>query len=228
MSSSRAGSISRPDAATSSDRARRGSAWRDPRLAFGALLVAASVVIGAIALGGDDPGVPVWQVTADLAPGAPIDPADLESVRVALPGDAVGAYVSAAAPFAPDVVARRAVGAGELLPAAALDAAADGPALLPVPVADDGVPGVIRPGSVVDVWVVPADPAGVVASTDLGAADAERVLEGVTVVSLPSGVGLGGGAPRPLVVGVDADAGVDIGEVLSQLTAGVAVVVGQG
>ena len=222
--------LSRPADEGAPARTRRAAAWRDPRLAFGALLVAASVVIGALVLGDDDPGVPVWQVRADLAAGAPIDADALESVRVPLPADAADAYVSAASPLPAGSVARRAVGAGELLPAAALEAAGEGPSLVPVPVADDGVPGVIRPGSTVDVWVVPGDPAAA-GSTDpsgLAGSGAERVLEGVTVVSLPSGVGLGGGAPQPLVVGVEPDAAVDLGEVLTQLSSGVPVVVGQG
>ncbi|QWC84064.1 hypothetical protein KLP28_10625 [Nocardioidaceae bacterium] len=195
---------------------------------MGVLLVAGSVVVGTLLLGGDDPGVPVWQVRADLADGAPIDPADLQSVRVVLPAEAAGAYVSAASPLPADSVARRGVAAGELLPAGALERDGEGPALVPVPVGDEGIPGVIRPGSLVDVWVVPGEGALPSETSPLTSGAAERVLDDVAVVSLPTGVALGGDAPAPLVVGVDADAAVELGEVLAQLTTGRAVVVGQG
>ena len=178
-----------------------------------------------MALGGDDPGVAVWQVKAPVPAGAVIDAADLQSVRVPLPDGAASAYVSAVAPLPADAVARRGVGAGELLPTAALESRGPASDLVPVPVGDEGVPGTIRAGSVVDVWVVPG---GSAADGSGLPEDAEQILDDVTVVSLPTGVSLGGGAPRPLVVGVEADPGVDLGEVLAQLAAGTAVVIGQG
>lgn len=166
-------------------------------------MLAGSVVLGATLLGDADDSVPVWAVRTDLAAGQPVGDQDLEVRHVRFPGAEVAdRYLSAAAPLPDDATLGRAVGAGELLPRAALGSA-DTARLVEVPVAaaTDAVPTSVRVGSVVDVWVVPD---GTVAG---GSSDgAVQVLDDVVVVAAPRPEdGLAPSGNRQLVVGVPAD-----------------------
>jgi hypothetical protein len=153
--------------------------WRDPRLWVGAAIVAVCVVAGARLLAAADDTVPVWAAAEDLASGAPVTAADLERhrVRFADAGDAAG-YFTGAQP--PEGVLVRGVGAGELLPRAAVgEAAQSGTVQVPVSVQPEQVPPSVDTGSVVDVYV-------------LGATDptrttpAEPALSAVSVVAAPA------------------------------------------
>lgn len=167
------------------------------------MVLAGSVVLGATLLGDADDTVPVWAVSADLAAGQPVGNRDLEvrQVRFPDPGSA-DRYLSATEPLPEDTTLARAVGAGELLPRAALGAG-DAARLVEVPVAasTDAVPASVRVGSVVDVWVVPDGvAAGVGSRTPAGA---ERVLDDVVVLAAPRAEdGLAPSGNRQLVVGV--------------------------
>lgn len=130
--------------------------WRDPRLWIGIAIIAACIVVGARVLGAADDTVAVWAVRADAGAGAVLTSADLEAhrVRFASPDDLAG-YLRADQPLPDTLSLTRSVGAGELVPRAAL--AADTPAdtvQLPLAVDPAQVPPGVHSGSVVDVYVV--------------------------------------------------------------------------
>lgn len=173
------------------------SGWRDPRLWVGVLIVAVSVVAGARLLAAADDTVTVWAVSADAGPGARLDPADLEPTRVrfADDGDLAG-YFSTDDELPADLVLVRGVGAGELLPRAALGSAETTADTVELPVAVDTeqVPPAVQAGSVVSVYLV-------------GSRDTGPLLEDATVVDAPpleSTFGTTTGR-RQLVLAVPAD-----------------------
>jgi len=152
--------------------------WRDPRLILGTLIVAGSVLLGSAVVAASDDTVTVWGLANALPAGALIDDTDLEPRQVRFADGSGDRYLRATASVAGRTLAR-AVGAGELLPAAAIARTA-GPAgvQLPLTVEDGALPASIRPGSVVDVWVAPRDPVP-------GGTHARRVLQDVTVIDVP-------------------------------------------
>jgi len=167
-------------------------------LAIGVLLVCGSGLLGARLLDRADDTVAVLAARGPLAVGQELDGNDLMVVRLRFGSSAdADRYLPADAGPAPGTVLRREVGAGELLPRAALDAG-EGTGLVEVPLAVPvtGVPSSVRPGSRVDVWVtrLPDDGA---------APGAEQVLRAVPVLATGRAVG----AIRQVVVGVsEADA----------------------
>lgn len=186
--------------------------WRDPRLVLGLLIVSGSVVLGTWVVAAADDTVTVWGVRAALPAGLPIGADTLEPRRVRFADGAADRYL----PTSSAVVGRRlarSVGAGELLPAAALAGTAD-PAGLQVPltVEDSGLPGSVRAGAVVDVWVTPRDPA-------TGGTRARRVLDDVVVLEGPGSPDrLAPTSTSTVVVAVADDA--DLGDVLGATAGG--------
>jgi hypothetical protein len=129
--------------------------WRDPRLWIGVLIVAVSVVAGARLMSSADDTVPVWSVATDMGPGDEVVPEDLVATRVrfADEGDLAG-YFTAEDELPADLVLTRGVGAGELLPRAAVGSAAQVDTLqVPVAVDVEQVPGSVQAGSVVDLYL---------------------------------------------------------------------------
>lgn len=148
------GTTTSPDAAPPAVRVAR-PGWRDPRLWLGVVIVAACVVAGARILGSSDDTVSVWAVSGDHAAGATLDPSDLVEKKVRFADAAeLDDYYSADADLPDHAVFVRAVGAGELLPRAAVGSE-DGSDLMQVPLTVDpgGVPPGVRSGSVVNVFV---------------------------------------------------------------------------
>lgn len=184
--------------------------WRDPRLWIGLLIVAGSVVAGSRLLAAADDTVAVWAVAADAGPGARLAEDDLVVRRVRFAdADDLGAYYRADEELPDGLRLVRGVGAGELLPRAALGA--DGGLAdtveLPVALEAEQVPPSVGTGSVVDVYLVGSTGGG-----DRGAGgEAEPgtpVLREATVVDAPaadSGFGATGGR-RQLVLAVPEDA----------------------
>jgi hypothetical protein len=173
------------------------SGWRDPRLWVGVLIVAVSVVAGARLLAAADDTVTVWAVSADAGPGARLDPADLEPTRVRFAdADDLDGYFSVDDELPGDLVLVRGVGAGELLPRAALGSG-DTPAdtvELPVAVDTEQVPPAVQAGSVVSVYLV-------------GSRQRGPLLEDATVVDAPPLESTFGSTTgrRQLVLAVSAD-----------------------
>lgn len=199
--------LGKHDAPPATRAARPG--WRDPRLWIGVALVAASVVVGARLVGGADDTIEVWAATADLAPGHPVVETDLTARRVRFDEDDAGRYLRVGHALPDGAVLARAVGAGELVPAAALGEAGGGLQEVPVWAPYDAVPGDLGAGAVVDVWVTPRS----------GGPDEEGarlVLDDVLVVAAPrSGDGLGPSGNRQVLVGVSPDDADGVGRVLA-------------
>ena len=170
-------------------------------------MVALCAVLGARLLDGADDTVGVWVVRGALPAGQPVTDADLvrREMRFEGQGDA-DRYVSADDDLPDGATLGRPVGAGEMLPRAALRTADPG-ALTEVPltVGADAVPSSVRVGTTVDVWVTPdrdaADAAG--AATARPLVRSRMVFDDVAVLAAPAaGTSLGPATTRSVVVGV--------------------------
>lgn len=158
--------------------------WRDPRLWIGVALVAVSVIAGARIMAGADRTVGVWAVSDDLAAGATVADADLVVRRVHFASGGLGAYFPADRPVPSGLAAVREVGAGELLPRAALGPASRSDTVqVPIAVDPAQVPRSVGKGSVVDVYVVAGAATG--GAGDSSQAAAKPALSGVSVVAAP-------------------------------------------
>ncbi len=178
--------------------------WRDPRLWVGAAIIAVSVIAGARLVGAADESVAVWSVASDMGAGDTVTADDLvaRQVRFVDP-DQLETYFLIDEELPADLSLRRGVGAGELLPRAAVGATADTETLhLPVAVDAALVPPSVRSGSVVDVYLTGG-------SDEESAADRGRgraVLSGVTVIETPPlDEGFAVTGMRQLVLGVGED-----------------------
>jgi hypothetical protein len=139
-----------PNAAATAPRLRRPT-WRDPRLLIGLILVFTSVALGARVVAQADRTEPVYAARDTLPTGTALSPDVLEVVRLRLTGSSAG-YLDARRPVPTGQVLTRTVGAGELVPLAALapaDRLVDRPVSIPI---DGAVPTGLAPGGLVDVW----------------------------------------------------------------------------
>ncbi len=181
-------------------RLRRPS-WRDPRLGVGVLLVAASVALGSWAVARADETVDVLMTVGALTPGDRLEDAQLVSHPVRPDGEITDTYLPAASSVPDDAVVIRVVGAGELVPAAAIASATDvalRPVVVPLP---GSVPNGVAKGALVDLWLTATLRPGQAADADL---DAPRLLaEQLVVADLLEGESLfaaaGGSAVQVLV-----------------------------
>lgn len=124
--------------------------WRDGRLVVGILLVAAATVAGTLVFDRLDDSVQVYRARAALVPGQQVSAGDLEPVKVRLNGDE-GRYLRSGRPPTGRVL--RQVGAGELVPVAAVGAPGSvGVKAVAVSV-DPTLAATLTRGSTVDVWV---------------------------------------------------------------------------
>jgi len=153
----------------------------DARLALGVLLVLIAVVVGARVFAAADNMSTVYVAAHDLVPGQHITAADLTTGRVHLDGQG-GFYVGASAAAPVGYVVTRFVGAHELLPVAALSAAAaDDSRFVTVPVQPGHLPDELGRGDAVDVYLTPKAAAGATTATP------RLVLSGVPVESREGG-----------------------------------------
>lgn len=169
--------------------------WRNPRLVLGVLLVAGCVLAGARLLAAAEQTTAVWAVAETLPVGAEVRTEDLEPREVRFPDAATAAaYLAAREPVAAGSRLLHEVRAGELLPAAAVTSAEVEPRVeVPLAVAPEDLPATVRQGSLVDVWVGRES-------------SAERVLESVEVVAVPSAEdGLAPTPTRQVILGVPED-----------------------
>lgn len=199
----------------------RGGGWRDPRLWVGLLLVAGSVVVGARVVAAADDSVAVWATAGDLGAGDVVGADDLVARRVRFdPAGDVERYLLADEPLPADLALTRAVGAGELLPRAALGPVDDLDTVeVPLAVGPAQVPPSVVEGSVVDVYVAPPDARG----------PADLVLEDVVVVDAPPVASeLGTVGDRQLVLAVPEEQVDALPEALGAAAAGTVVVVREG
>ena len=193
--------------------------WRDPRLAFGLLLVAGSVALGSWAVTSAGRTVAVFAVAETVTPGDVLTAADLVPLDVRLGADA-SRYFLASEALPETLVALRPVGERELLPRSSVGS---GDALefrsVAVPVAQT-LSSKVTAGAVVDLWWVPAeveaDPAAGT-SVDAGAGNVPSLLvDGLVVAELEEAGGSGllaSGVPTVQVLVPTAD----LAEVLGAL-----------
>ena len=126
------------------------------------VIVAASVIAGARILASADDSVSVWSATRDLAPGDTIREQDLTSRSVRF-GDVADLerYLRTSDPLPEDLRLTRGLGAGELVPAGALDSR-EGADTVIVSLAfpPELIPTNIGTGSVIELLVIPEQGAG--------------------------------------------------------------------
>ncbi|MEO7125839.1 MAG: SAF domain-containing protein [Nakamurella sp.] len=125
--------------------------WLDVRVIGGVLLLVASIAIGTKVIGGASRTSPVWTIAHDVAAGTVLVPADFVAQEVNL-GDGGRRYLGTATDLSGRVL-NRPLGAGELVPAAALGEVGDSRVLSVAVSADHLAPG-IGHGSVVDLYLV--------------------------------------------------------------------------
>lgn len=194
-------------------------AWRDTRLWIGVALVAASITLGARVMAGADDLTRVWALRTDLQAGATVQPDDLVAAAVRFDGAAAAHYLPVADPLPEDLRLLRAVGAGELLPSAALGAPTDGLMTVSVSVPSGALPPSLETGAVVDVWVAAGD----------GGQAAVPVLDDVLVREVPAADELlGAGGERQVVIGVPAASRAGVGRVLAAVRDGRVAITREG
>ncbi len=185
--------------------------WRDPRLWLGALLVVASVLLGASLFSAADDTVPIWAADVDVSAGMPLTEQDVRTVRVHFDdSESAQSYLSAAQPFPDGVIANQDVSAGELVATAAVDSITAGPDRLPVAVSSGGLPAGLAVGDRVDVWAVPA-----AETTGTSKQNARLVLDDVGVTSLGAEAAGGLDSHREVLVALPEH--IDVGKVLDGL-----------
>lgn len=138
--------------------------WLDLRLVLGVLLVLGSVLLGAQVVSSARHTYARVAVRRDLAAGVVLTAGDLRLVQVQLPDSGHGVYLARVN----DAVGRRLarpIGAGELLPAAAV---ADVPAqtTVTVPLASGSAPQ-LRKGQRIELWLSTPQCASVVLLPDV-------------------------------------------------------------
>lgn len=124
--------------------------WLDLRLVVGVALVLGSVLLGARVVSGADHTYQVLSVSHDLAAGTVLSDSDVQPVRVRLPDHGRGVYLDADTAVAGKQL-NRALGRGELLPAAALGSP-DPSTTITVPFASGAAPK-LRAGERIVVWL---------------------------------------------------------------------------
>jgi hypothetical protein len=181
--------------------------WLDLRLVLGVLLVLGSVLVGARVVTAADATVPVWAVTADLAPGTVLAQGDLVAVPVRL-DDVASSYLATSTHPEGRVLAHG-VRAGELLPRSVLDEPT-GLVQLALPVQAGFVPPGLTRGQLVDVYAV-ADP--VAGAAAAGGGDVDRIVAAAPVQAVSGrGEGVLSSATTTVqvVVSVPADETADV------------------
>jgi hypothetical protein len=164
-------------------------------------VIALCAVLGARLVAGSSDTVPVWAARGAMPEGRQVDPADLvrRDVRFADQAEA-DCYLSADTELPDGAALARAVGAGELLPRAALTASSSATVIeVPLAVDTQSVPATVGVGSTVDVWVTPD--AGNRAEGASGRS--ALVFDDVSVISVQrTATTLGPTATRQVIVGV--------------------------
>jgi hypothetical protein len=215
---------------TDTPAARRASApgWRDPRLWLGLVIVAASVLVGALVLGTSDDTVPVWAAADSLGSGHVLTADDLAVRRVRFDDSGAAAlYFRADEQLPADLRLSRDVSAGELLPRAAVArSTVRDLRQVPVSVAPDQVPAAVGAGDRVDVYLRPGSRTG---CQDSPVCDGRPVLDGVTVVDAPAADDtFGSSGSRMLVLGMSAGEAQQFFRLLASTDDAALTVVGRG
>jgi hypothetical protein len=191
-------------------------------------IVAASLLAGALVLGTSDDTVPVWAASDTMGAGHVLTADDLTVRRVRFADDADAAlYLTADHRLPADLRLLRQVGAGELLPQAAVGKAADTSVReVPVSVPPDQVPSAVGVGDAVDLYLRPGSRSGCVGSP---VCSGRPVLAGVTVLDAPpADDAFGADGSRMLVLGMDDAAARRFFRLLASTDSPSLTVVGRG
>lgn len=181
--------------------------WRDPRLWIGVAIVAVSIIAGARILGGADDSVTVWAAARDVAPGDTVRADDLVSTSVRF-GDSADLdhYLLTSAPLPDDLRLTRGLGAGELVPAAALGSGEEAETVIvSLAFPHELIPTNIGAGSVIELLVVPEESSGEGSGEGREATnEPTTVLSDVVVIDAPSAADSLGSVSRgrQLVLGI--------------------------
>jgi hypothetical protein len=189
----------------------------------GIVLVTASVVVGARTMASADDSVRVWALARDATAGETLDADDLVATRVRFIDAGTERYLAVGEPLPDELHVERALGEGELLPAAALgEPAAEEHLRISLALPTEEVPTGVGRGAEVDVWVV-GDGAR-------GRSRATMVLPAAVVLDVPreaeSFVGASG--RRQLVLGVPEARSAALGVVLGASGSGGVRIVARG
>lgn len=201
-------------------RRTRRPGWRDPRLWLGLVLVAGCMLAGARLLQQADDSIGVWAVRSDLAVGDTVRAEDLIARQVRfVDADDAEAYLRTDEELPAELTLLRGVGAGELLPKAALGTLADtGLVQVPVALPATKVPPGLRAGSEVDVWA---------SSTERP--KARLVIQGAVVITATEQADeFGAGTDRQLVLGIPTEATSALAELIAAADSGTVTVVARG
>lgn len=183
---------------------------------MGLALVCLSVLVGARVLATADDTVAVLAATDSLVAGQRVTSADLTEVRLRFTSEEdADRYLTAGEQLPREAVLLRPVGPGELVPRASVSTEQDGLVEIPLSVDPGRVPGSVRAGSVVDVWVT---------GDAEGSRRSEQLLTEVPVLSVSRASGLGAGGLRQVVVGIPSDDESALDEVVARLTGALVVV----
>lgn len=126
--------------------------WLNLRVLLGVLVVVGAVVAGAKVIGAERQLATFWATTTDLQAGTVLTSADLSQVELNL-DDSASKYLGASVPVVGKQLLRP-LGAGELLPSAAVGEASADSRLLAISIdPSQMVPGLGR-GSVIDLYLV--------------------------------------------------------------------------
>jgi hypothetical protein len=188
--------------------------WRDPRLWIGVAIVAVSVIAGARILGSADDSVTVWAAARDVAAGDTVGADDLVSTSVRF-GDSADLerYLPTTMTLPDDLRLTRGLGAGELVPAAALGAGEESDTVIvSLSFPHELIPTNIGAGSTIELLVIPDDNAG---GKEPTSTEPTTALTDVVVIDAPSATDALGSVSRgrQLVLGIpetDSDALIDI------------------
>lgn len=180
--------------------------WRDPRLWIGVAIVAVSIIAGARILGAADDSVTVWAAARDVAPGDTVREDDLVSTSVRF-GDAADLdhYLLTSDPLPDDLRLTRGLGAGELVPAAALGAGEEADTVIvSLAFPHELIPTNIGAGSMIELLVIPDDGADDGADGKSETSEPTTVLSDVVVIDAPSAADSLGSVSRgrQLVLGI--------------------------
>ncbi len=172
--------------------------------------MAGSVLLGARLLGTDSSTMEVWVADRDLQVGEQVSATDLRLTTLDGLGDEVeSTYFLQGDDLPADHVVTRAVGAGELLPRAALGEGVTGNVELAVWAPSVAIPSGVRAGSVVDVWITDEE------------RGARLALDDVTVIDVPIPSGdFGPSGDRQVVLSVPTEFEQVLGDVLAAAHAG--------
>jgi hypothetical protein len=193
------------------------SRWRDPRLAVGVVLVAASVVLGARVVASADDTVPVWSLRSDVSAGSALTADDVAVARVHFDqSDDAERYFDGDEPLPDDLVADHDLVSGELLPRSALvDPESEAVNELPLPVAEGFYPADLGPGDRVEVWVTPEETA------DERLPTGDKVLDRVAVLEIDAASSsVGSGASAVVLVALEADDASALDELVAAVSRG--------